>query len=110
MADLSSAIQIVNDLVTRLDSLNEEAERFDVGTLVLRLDVLHRMLVNLDIDQEIVDTVRILHASANYGPLIYGGLNTISPLPRMNDVEHPTLRSQESNFCFSWSQASKCGE
>lgn len=65
MTDLSSAIQIVNDLVTRLDSLNEEAERFDVGSLVLRLDVLHRMLVNLDIDQEILDTVRILHASAN---------------------------------------------
>lgn len=109
MTDLSSAIQIVNDLVTRLDSLNEEAERFNVGSLVLRLDVLHRMLVNLDIDQEIVDTVRILHASASasatplrdHGPLIYGGLNTISPLPRMNDVEHLTLRSQESNFCFS---------
>lgn len=47
MTDLSSAIQIVNDLVTRLDSLNEEAERFNVGSLVLRLDVLHRMLVNL---------------------------------------------------------------
>lgn len=39
MADLSSAIQMVNDLVTRLDRLNEEADRFDVGTLVLRLDV-----------------------------------------------------------------------
>ena len=65
MADLSSAIQMVNDLVTRLDRLNEEADRFDVGTVVIRLDVLHRMLVNLDIDQELVDTVGILHESAN---------------------------------------------
>ena len=65
MADLSSAIQMVNDLVTRIDRLNEEADRFDVGTLVLSLDVLRRMLVNLDIDQEIVDTVGIVHASAN---------------------------------------------
>lgn len=56
---------MVNDLVTRLDRLNEEADRFDVGTLVLRLDVLHRMLVNPDSDQEIVHTVGILHASAN---------------------------------------------
>ena len=52
---------MVNDLLTRLDRLNEEADRFEVGTLVLRLDVLHRMLVN----QEIVDTVGILHVSAN---------------------------------------------
>ena len=65
MADLSSAIQMVNDLVTRLDRLTEEADRFDVGTVVIKLDVLHRMLVNLDIDQELVDTVGILHESAN---------------------------------------------
>ena len=55
MADFSIAIQMVNDLVTRLDRLNEEDDRFDVGTLVLRLDVLHRMLVNLVIDQGIED-------------------------------------------------------
>ena len=53
MADFLIAIQMVNDLVTRLDRLNVEDDRFDVGTLVLRLDVLHRMLVNLDIDQGI---------------------------------------------------------
>ena len=41
MTNLSSAKQMVNELVTRLDRLSEEVDRFDVRTLFLRLDVLH---------------------------------------------------------------------
>ena len=99
MADLSSAIQMVNDLVTRIDKLNEEADRFDVGTLVLRLDVLRRMLVNLDIDQEILLEffMQVVTPLRDHSPLIYRHLNTkFAPLPRMDDVEDPPLRSLRS--------------
>ena len=54
MADLSSAIQMVNDLVVRLDRLMDASE---IVLIVLRLDFLHRMLVNLDVDQDITDTL-----------------------------------------------------
>ena len=54
MADLSSAIQVVNDLVVRFDRLTDASE---IGLIVLRLDFLHRMLVNLDVDQDITDTL-----------------------------------------------------
>ena len=61
MADLSSAIQMVNDLVVRLDRLMDASE---IGLIVLRLDFLHRMLVNLDVDQDITDTLGSLCSNA----------------------------------------------
>ena len=66
MADLSSAIQVVNDLVVRLDRLTDASE---IGLIALRLDFLHRMLVNLDVDQDITDTLGSLcsNAAAIYG-------------------------------------------
>ena len=61
MADLSSAIQMVNDLVVRLDRLMDASE---IGLIVLRLEFLHRMLVNLDVDQDITDTLGSLCSNA----------------------------------------------
>ena len=61
MVDLSSAIQVVNDLVVRLDRLTDASE---IGLIVLRLDFLHRMLVNLDVDQDITDTLGSLCSNA----------------------------------------------
>ena len=61
MADLSSAIQVVNDLVVRFDRLTDPSE---IGLIVLRLDFLYRMLVNLDVDQDITDTLGSLCSDA----------------------------------------------
>ena len=49
MADLGSALEMVNDLVAGLDRLSDAS---DIGVVVLRLDFLHRMLVSLDVDQD----------------------------------------------------------
>lgn len=57
MVDLNSAIQMVNDLVLRLDRLMDASE---IGLIVLRLDFLHRMLVN----QDITDTLGSLCSNA----------------------------------------------
>ena len=61
MADLSSAIHVVNDLVVRLDRVTDASE---IGLIVLRLDFLHRMLVNLCVDQDITDTLGSLCSNA----------------------------------------------
>ena len=61
MADLSSAIQVVNHLVVRLDRVTDASE---IGLIVLRLDFLHRMLVNLGVDQDITDTLGSLCSNA----------------------------------------------
>ena len=45
---------MVNDLVVRLDRLMDASE---IVLIVLRLDFLHIMLVNLDVDQDITDTL-----------------------------------------------------
>ena len=61
MADFGSVIQTVNDLVSRIDALSDVSE---IGIIVERLDFLNRMLVNLDIDQDIIDTIGTLHSTA----------------------------------------------
>ena len=53
MVDLADAIQVVNALVVGLDSLTDASD-INPGAVVLRLDCLHRMLVNLDVDQDIL--------------------------------------------------------
>ena len=47
MADLRSALEMMNDLVARLDRLTDTS---DTGVVVLNLDFLHKMLVSLDVD------------------------------------------------------------
>ena len=61
MADLSGVIQVVNDLVVRLERVTDASE---IGLIVLRLDFLHRMLVNLGVDQDITDTLGSLCSNA----------------------------------------------
>ena len=51
MADLSSVVQAINDLVVRIERLNDQSE---IGSVVLRLDYITRMLVNLDVADDIV--------------------------------------------------------
>lgn len=57
MADLSSVVQAINDLVVRIESLNNQSE---IGSVVLRLDYITRMLVNLDVANDNVNTMSCL--------------------------------------------------
>ena len=54
MADLSSVVQAINDLVVRIERFNDQSES---GSVVLRLDYITRMLVNLDVADDIVNTI-----------------------------------------------------
>ena len=57
MADLSSVVQAINDLVVRIERLNDQSE---IGSVVLRLDYITRMLVNLDVADDLVNTMSCL--------------------------------------------------
>ena len=57
MADLSSVVQAINDLVVRIERLDDQSE---IGSIILRLDYITRMLVNLDVTDDIVNTMSCL--------------------------------------------------
>ena len=54
----------MNNLAERLNTWTDHCDRFGMGAIVLRLDIFSRILVNLDIDQEMEDTVGNLHLIA----------------------------------------------
>ena len=58
MAELSGVVRAINDLVVRIERLNDPSE---IGSVVLRLDYITRMLVNLDVADDIVNTMSCLH-------------------------------------------------
>ena len=49
---------MVNDFIERLERLTDAS---DIGVVVLRLDFLHRMLVSLDIENDVVDMIGTLN-------------------------------------------------
>ena len=57
MAELSSVVQAINDLVVRIERLDDQSE---IGSIILRLDYITRMLVNLDVTDDIVNTMSCL--------------------------------------------------
>ena len=46
MADLCSAVQAINDLIVKIERMENSSE---IGSIVLRLDFINRMLVSLDV-------------------------------------------------------------
>ncbi|RMX49095.1 hypothetical protein pdam_00003934 [Pocillopora damicornis] len=58
MAELSGVVRAINDLVVRIERLNDPSE---IGSVVLRLDYITRMLVNLDVADDIVNKMSCLH-------------------------------------------------
>ena len=57
MADLSSVVQAITDLVVRIERLNDQSE---IGSVVLRLDYITRMVVNLDVADDLANTMSCL--------------------------------------------------
>ena len=58
MADLCSAVQGISDLIVRIERLENSSE---IGSIVLRLDFINRMLVSLDVPDDIVNTTSALY-------------------------------------------------
>ena len=58
MVDLCSAVQAINDLIVRIERMENSSE---VGSIVLRLDFINRMLVSLDVSDDIVNTTSALY-------------------------------------------------
>ena len=58
MADLWSAVQAINDLIVRIERMENSSE---IGSIVLRLDFINRMLVSLDVPDDIVNTTSALY-------------------------------------------------
>ena len=57
MADLSSVVEAINGLVVRIERLSDQSE---IGSVVLRLDYITRMLVTFDVADDIVNTMSCL--------------------------------------------------
>jgi len=55
---LQSAISAINDVVLRIDSLHDPSE---IGSIILRLEFINRMLVNLEVPDDVVNTMLRLH-------------------------------------------------
>ena len=60
MADLCSAVQAINDLIVRIERMENSSE---IGSIVLRLDFINRMLVSLDVPDDIVNTTSALYVT-----------------------------------------------
>ena len=58
MADFGSALEMVNKLIAKLERLMDGS---DIGVVVLQLDFLHRMLVSLDVEDDVVDMIGTLN-------------------------------------------------
>ena len=58
MEDLWSAVQAINDLIVRIERMENSSE---IGSIVLRLDFINRMLVSLDVPDDIVNTTSALY-------------------------------------------------
>ena len=56
--ELQSAISAINDVVSRIDSLHEPSK---IGSIILWLEFINRMLVNLEVPDDVVNTMLRLH-------------------------------------------------
>ena len=63
MADLPSVVEAITDLITCIKRLENSENGFEIGSIVLILDYITRMLVNLEVPDEIVNTMRGLYES-----------------------------------------------
>ena len=63
MANPPSVVEAINDLITRIERLKNSENGCEIGSIVLRLDHITRMLVNLDVPGEIVYSMRGLYES-----------------------------------------------
>ena len=66
MADLPSIVEAVNDLITRIERLGNSENGFEIGSIVLRPDYITRMLINLEVPDEIVNTTSVVQLEANH--------------------------------------------
>ena len=58
IADLPSVVEATNGLITRIERFENSENGFEIGSIVLRLDYITRMLVNLKVPDEIANTMR----------------------------------------------------
>ena len=58
IADLPSVVEATNGLITRIEWFENSENGFQIGSIVLRLDYITRMLVNLKVPDEIANTMR----------------------------------------------------
>ena len=58
MADIQSVKCAINEVISRINRLEDPAE---IGAVILRLDYINRMIVNLDLQDDIVYTMCSLH-------------------------------------------------
>ena len=58
IADLPGVVEAINDLITRIERFENSENGFEIGSIVLRLDYMTGMLVNLEVPDEIINTMR----------------------------------------------------
>ena len=107
MADLSSVVQAINDLVVRIERLDDQSE---IGSIILRLDYITRMLVNLDVTDDIVNTMSclrepVLAIEADCSSTAGQGYE--AHLNRTGRRGRPSFEKTREQLCFYCSKALK---
>ncbi|CAH3016632.1 unnamed protein product [Porites evermanni] len=63
MMDLPSVVEAIIDLITHIERLENSENGCEIGSITQILDYISRMLVNLEVPDEIVNTMRGLYKS-----------------------------------------------
>ena len=82
MADLWSAVQAINDLIVRIETMENSSE---IGSIVLKLDFINRMLVSLDVPDDIVNTTSALYETVVAIDRENGPFHFLSATPPIED-------------------------
>ena len=112
MADLPSVVEAINDLITRIERLDPE-NGLEIGSIVLRLDYITRMLVNLEVPDEIVNTMRGLYESvvqleANHN--VVGGDGYAAPIFCTGTRGRPSYEIPREKLSFLLDQGFKVSQ
>lgn len=110
MADFCSVVQAINDLVVRIERLEDSCE---IGSIVLRLDYINRMLVNLDVPDDIVNVMSGLYETivaieANHSTQARHGYQ--GQLRRTGVRGRPSFQIPQEQLCFLLDQDFKVSE
>ena len=113
MADLPSVVEAINDLITRLERLENSENGFEIGSIVIRLDYITRMLVNLEVPDEIINTMTglyetVVQLEANHNVVVSHGY--AAPIFCTGTRGRPSYEIPREQLSFSLDQGFKVSQ
>ena len=110
MVELPSVVEAINDLTSRIERLENSENALEISSIVLRLDYITRMHVNLEVPDEIVNTIRGLYESvvqleANHN--VVEGDGYAAQYFALGPVEGLLMKYRGNNCLSYWTKGSR---